>query len=95
MRKWWNHKSGRAKTVTVLATLLVVQIGLCAGTSQLTYRFGVLIPKGYDVPMGTLDLMIWQAFLCILTLILLTMVVTLSIPKFLLRRPGKKKDSDD
>lgn len=34
-RKWWRHRSGMAKTVTVLSAVLLVQMGLCFGTEPL------------------------------------------------------------
>ena len=35
LRKWWQDKSGRAKAITVLSTLLILQIGLCFGTDPI------------------------------------------------------------
>ena len=31
-QSWWQQKNRRAKAVTVIATLLILQIGLCFGT---------------------------------------------------------------
>ena len=31
-QSWWQQKNRRAKAVTIFATLLILQIGLCFGT---------------------------------------------------------------
>ncbi len=33
--EWWQTKSGRAKTIAVSTTLLILQVGLCFGTSSI------------------------------------------------------------
>lgn len=34
-RSRWTTKSGRAKAITILAVLLILQVGLCFGTPRL------------------------------------------------------------
>jgi uncharacterized BrkB/YihY/UPF0761 family membrane protein len=72
-RKWWWRGSGRQKTITVLSALLILQIGVCfgTGTSTAVSLLGRLfISHRYD-PFFALGLMIAQAWLCVLTVILL------------------------
>jgi hypothetical protein len=74
LRIWWKHKSGQAKTITLLAVLLTLQIGLCFSTGTITNALGTSTPKGYDDPMWDLNLMVWQCFLCFVTLALIVVL---------------------
>jgi hypothetical protein len=69
--EWWIRKSGQAKTITLLAALLTLQIGLCVSTETITNSLHMPIPQGYDHPMWNLNLMVWQFFLCLVTLALI------------------------
>jgi hypothetical protein len=93
--QWWKRRSGKAKAITVLAVMLSLQIGLCFSTPQLTYRSGASIPAGFDTPMWTLNLMIWQAAFCAVSAVLLALIGILGLPKILSHRAGRKEDSHD
>ena len=71
LRSWWTKNSGGAKIVTVLAALLVLQIGLC-WTTPFTVVPAYLAVHGpsSDSELG-LGLMIWQGILCIVTFLAL------------------------
>lgn len=43
-RTRWQQKSGRAKAITIVATLLILQIGLCFGTPLGVSWFDTLFP---------------------------------------------------
>ena len=34
VQSWWQKKNRRAKAITILATVLVLQVGLCFGTPK-------------------------------------------------------------
>jgi len=74
MRDWWRRKSGRAKTVTVLAALELLQIGLCFGTPTALSWHDALLHVRSNVPFRALGPMIWEAILCVVTLVLLVAV---------------------
>jgi hypothetical protein len=71
---WWRRKSGRAKTVTVLAVVLLLQIGLCFGTPEATSWFDDLFRIHRDDPFYALGWMMFEALLCIVTVIVLFVV---------------------
>jgi hypothetical protein len=63
-QNWWQQKSRRSKAITILATLLILQIGLCFGTpvgvSWFDNHLGTrLDPDSY----GGLGYMIFEAIL--------------------------------
>jgi hypothetical protein len=63
-QSWWQQKSRRSKAITILATLLILQIGLCfstpVGVSWFDNHLGTrLDPDSY----GGLGYMIFEAIL--------------------------------
>jgi riboflavin transporter FmnP len=76
-RGWWNRKSGRAKVVAVLATLLVLQIGLCWTNPRtvLPLYLWIFGPSS-DSELG-LGLSIWQGILSIVTFFFLLIALAL------------------
>ena len=66
-QSWWRHKSRRAKAITVLATLLTVQIGLCFGTPVGVSWFDELFSShlGRD-SYGGLGYMIFEAVIAVI-----------------------------
>lgn len=93
---WWRHKSGRSKTATVLAAVLLLQIGLCFGTPAATSWFDTLFHIHRDDPFYALGWMIFEALLCILTVILL-FVAAIGLPGLFPDRKGTPRlfPSDD
>jgi hypothetical protein len=71
---WWKRKNGQAKTITLLAVLLTLQIGLCFSTETITNALHASIPQGYDHPTWNITLWIWQFFLCLVTLALIVVI---------------------
>lgn len=80
IQRWWQQKTLQAKVIAVLATLLILQIGLCFSTPAIWPRAGTIFH---------LRLMVEEAFFCLGTLGLMFLV-----PVFMLvvRRSGKQKD---
>ena len=70
IRAWWEKSSGPAKTITVLATILLLQIGFCALTPYATPWIAAVFdaPLGND-PFETLGYMAFEAILCFATLV--------------------------
>jgi hypothetical protein len=58
---WWRRTNGRAKAVTVLATVLMLQIGLCFGTPTATSWYHALLRINSRDPFQALGLMMWQS----------------------------------
>jgi phosphotransferase system glucose/maltose/N-acetylglucosamine-specific IIC component len=74
LARWWKQKSGQAKTITLLAVLFTLQIGLCFSTGAITNSLHTPPPHGYDHPMWDLTLMLWQFFICLITLALIVVL---------------------
>lgn len=73
---WWTHKSGKAKVVTGLATLVILQIGLCFATPTIVPWFESLLHA--QASGGTFEdlvLVALQAMLCVATLGAIFLVV--------------------
>lgn len=92
IRNWWYLRDGRSKAITVLAVLLLLQIGLCFQSPKVAPWFiRTFHVTSLDVPMQGLSLMIWQAALCAITACLLIAVV---IGLFLSPRRAKNQHED-
>jgi hypothetical protein len=85
--KWWKQKSGQAKTVTALAVLLMLQIGLCFSTPAMMPWYESIFGPSRDSELG-LGLMIGQGLLCLVNLVVLFVVVVAWLPGL---SSGKKK----
>ncbi len=75
MRTWWKKKSGTAKTVTALAVLLVLEIGLCFASTADPAWFDALFhirpnPEGLRLGMVTME-----AYACLFTFVLLVIAL--------------------
>ena len=90
MANWWKRRSGAAKTVTVLAVLLTLQIGLCFSTPYTVQPIHDAMFGRDTGEMADLGLWVIQAFLCVFTLVLLiiALIVAAASP-----RPAAKTDS--
>ncbi len=71
---WWRKKNGKQKTITILATLLVLDIGLCFATPYgLSLIDGIFRRTARD-PLEGLGWMFCQAVFCgILVLVIAVM----------------------
>lgn len=71
LKAWWRRKSGPAKLVTALTTLLILQIGTCFASPGQPAWFDKLFhikPSRYGFRAG---LVVVEAYFCIGTFILL------------------------
>jgi hypothetical protein len=72
--EWWRTKSGKAKTIAVLCTLLILQIGLCFGTQPIVDSFQAIFHiklSGDDEFGPSVEYMIIEAILAGVTSIAL------------------------
>lgn len=76
IQSWWQQKNRRAKAVTVLATMLILQIGLCFGTpksvSWLDDLAGTHLSRD---PFAALGYMFFEAILAIVVFLVLVGVL--------------------
>jgi branched-subunit amino acid permease len=73
-KTWWQTKGSKSKTITVLATLLILEIGLCFSTPfTVAPAYEALFGPTHDSELG-LGLEIWQFFLWLFTLAILVAV---------------------
>ncbi len=93
-REWWRNRSGRAKAVTVLSALLILQIGLCFGTPSIVGSFQTAFhikPSGNEEFGPSMGYMFLEAFLALMTgIALLAMFVSYIISKI-----GRPKGDHD
>jgi hypothetical protein len=74
-RNWWRRKGGRSKTITILATLMILQIGLCFSTPKGVSWYRALFHlKPSDDPLEMLGIMCSEAVLCLVTVVLLVLI---------------------
>ena len=71
MKEWWFPKSGSAKTVTALATLLILQIGLCFASPGEPAWFDRLFNIHPYAAEWHAGLVVLEAELCMITFLLL------------------------
>lgn len=94
-QSWWQQKNRRAKTVTVLATLLILQIGLCFGTpvgvSWLDDLAGTRL--GRD-PFAALGYMFIEAVLAIVVFLVFVGVLIFYRPATQRETPGTAPHED-
>jgi len=91
----WRQKSVAAKAMVVLALLLTVQIGLCVATPWLA-RWSDSIahrPQGED--WGTFGLVLWEFYLCLLTLLLLGIAALWRLVGWIGGKTRERKGSGD
>jgi hypothetical protein len=70
-RQWWSEKSRKAKVVTLLTTLLIVETGLCFTTPfTVAPAYETFFGPTHDSELA-LGLEIWQFFLWLITLVAL------------------------
>jgi uncharacterized membrane protein len=75
---WWGRRSGSAKTVTVLAVLLILQIGLCFSTPYTVQPIHDAMFGRDTGELAGLGLWMVQAFLCVCTLVFLIIAIIVS-----------------
>lgn len=87
-QSWWQQKSRRSKAVTVLATLLTLQIGLCFGTPAAVSRFDATLGThlGRD-PFAALGYMFFEAILAAVVFLVFLGVVIFYRPSHANPRP--------
>jgi|GEM_PF-5983580 len=76
-REWWRNRSGKAKTITVLCALLILQIGLCFGTPSILDAYQAIFHLNLraDEEFGPgLGFMFFEALLCVVTVLVLFVV---------------------
>jgi len=67
-KSWWGEKSRKSKAITVVSTLLILQIGLCFGTpSGVSWFQAILHIKPGDDPFENLGYMFVEGILCLVT----------------------------
>ena len=68
VKTWWSSKNGKSKTITVLSTLLIVEVGLCFSTPvTVAPAYETLFGPTHDSELA-LGLEIYQFFLWLMTL---------------------------
>jgi len=90
------RKSGGAKAVTVLATLLILQIGLCFSTDATVLpAYRAIFGPSYDPELG-LGLVMWQGILCGVTIMLLALTaIGVGVGGGFSKKNRSRKDSND
>jgi hypothetical protein len=93
---WWKRRSGGAKTVVVLAVLLILQIGLCfSSDSTVIPAYEAIFGASHD-PEAGIGFAVVQAMLCGVTLVaLLIAVVATANSGGFKARGDSKGDSHD
>jgi 4-amino-4-deoxy-L-arabinose transferase-like glycosyltransferase len=93
---WWKRRSGGAKTVVVLAVLLILQIGLCFSTdSTVLPAYVAIFGHGSESELG-LSLVVFQAILCAVTIVaLLIAAIAVGAGGGFAAKGDSKGDSDD
>ncbi|WP_348262161.1 hypothetical protein P8935_20440 [Telmatobacter sp. DSM 110680] len=90
-RSWWQYKSRRAKAITVFATLLTIQIGLCFGTPVgISWIDRLLSTHLSRDPFAALGYMFFEAVLAII--VFLVFVGVLIFYRGSAQTPGDKAD---
>jgi hypothetical protein len=95
MTNWWRNNSGGAKTVTVLAAVLILQIGVCFGSGFAVDRLVAPTPGEEFGP--SLGWMFIQAVGCLVTAALLLIVVVVLVVSRVIKsaRSSSGKETDD
>ena len=96
IRKWLKRRSGGAKTVVVLAALLMLQIGLCfSSDSTVIPAFDAIFGRSSD-PEAGIGFAVFQAMLCGVTLValMISAVATASGGGFRARGDSGKENND-
>lgn len=76
IQSWWQQKNRRAKAVTALATLLILQIGLCFGTPKGVSWLDDLASTHLNRdPFAALGYMFFEAILAIVVFLVLVGVL--------------------
>jgi hypothetical protein len=76
---WWRDKSSTAKAITILSTLLILQVGLCFSTPYTLRPMYEAIAHPKPEAYVDLGLMFWQAIFCVLTLAILIITVVIAV----------------
>lgn len=92
-KTWWRRKDGQSKAVTILATLLILEIGLCFSTPYTIVGVHRIF-RIQDQPLQGLGLMLLQAVACFITLVLLFFAF-IAWPSGVESNDSAERDSDD
>lgn len=91
LKTWWRNKSGQSKTITVLATLLLLDIGLCFSTPA---AFNAVNSRYRGLGVNSfIGLMVGQTLFCVALGVSIALVAIFWHPG--LSRPHRRKDHDD
>lgn len=90
-RDWWRNKSGQSKTITVLCSILILDIGLCFATpSALNWVQSAFQLRRAD-PLEGISYMLIQAVFCILLLVAIGCIAIFWHPGINSPRRNKEK----
>jgi hypothetical protein len=88
-REKWKHASAPAKWISVLAVLLIMQIGGCVATPALTgwidTQFHIAGGEGW----GNFGLVLWELLFCALT----SLLMLICLIWWIVRTVGGKRES--
>jgi hypothetical protein len=96
LRIWWTCKSGKEKVITVLAVVLILQIGLCFSTPALMpWVAAVFHIRHGNNPLDDLGPMVVQMFLCIGTIVFLIIEAVFGTPGLSSDKNDGERDGDE
>lgn len=91
LKTWWQIQNRKAKVITVLCTLIILNTGLCFLIPTAAEWATTTFNLGHRDPMSGLGLMMLQAILDVLLLPAI-LVVAIAMPS---GKPAGQKDSHD
>lgn len=75
-QSWWQQKSKRAKAITIIATALILQIGLCFGTPATVSWSDQALGTHLNRQWASLGYMMVEALLaCVVFLVLIGFLI--------------------
>jgi hypothetical protein len=94
MKRWWKQKSGPAKILLILATLLVAQLILVVATPSLSQQWDTAhhVPAGEG--WGTFGLLVGQLSLCFYNVVAMLLTCIWWLIASLIRRNRAEKIND-
>jgi hypothetical protein len=70
-RNWWQTKSGKSKTITVLCAVLILDVGLCFATPAAVDRLNTALHRIRSDPFEGIGYMIIQAIFCVILAVII------------------------
>ena len=92
-KRWWEEKSGKSKTLTVLSALLILQIGLCFATPTIQPWLYDLLHVRSSQELEELGWMFVEAIACLATVLILALIAIFWHPD--LTSSKKKRENHD